>query len=91
MVLAREVEAKNFVLNIGHLGRRELVVQPATSEERGLGVKRIFSVLAIVALMAAMLAVSASWLLLLLVRLPVLGRRERARPLSTVNRYSESI
>ena len=29
-VSAEEVEAKNFVLNIGHLGRRELVVQPAT-------------------------------------------------------------
>ena len=31
MLLAEEVEAKNFVLNIGHLWDvRELVMQPAT-------------------------------------------------------------
>jgi hypothetical protein len=33
IVLAREVEAKNFVLNMRHLGRREPVVQPATARE----------------------------------------------------------
>ena len=31
MVVAGEVAARNFVLNVGHLGRREPVVQPATS------------------------------------------------------------
>ena len=35
MILAREVEAKNFVLNIGHLGRREPVVQPTTLTQGG--------------------------------------------------------
>ena len=30
----REVAARNFVLNIGHLGWREPVVQPATSKDR---------------------------------------------------------
>ncbi len=59
MVVTREVEAKNFVLNIGHLGRREPVVQPASSEERGLRVKRIFSLLAVTALMVAMLVATA--------------------------------
>jgi hypothetical protein len=32
MFLVREVAAKNFVLNVGHLGRREPVVQPAISK-----------------------------------------------------------
>jgi hypothetical protein len=32
MFFAKGVEAKNFVLNVGHLGRREPVVQPAISK-----------------------------------------------------------
>ena len=32
MFLVREVAAKNFVLNVGHLGRREPMVQPAISK-----------------------------------------------------------
>ena len=32
--LVGEVAAQNFVLNVGHLGRREPVVQSATSQSR---------------------------------------------------------
>jgi hypothetical protein len=54
MVLAREVEAKNFVLNIGHLwDTRELVVQPPISHMKEVPlVKRFIMVLAVAALMA---------------------------------------
>jgi excisionase family DNA binding protein len=34
MLFGGEVAAWNFVLYVGHLGRRELVVQPATSKGR---------------------------------------------------------
>jgi hypothetical protein len=37
MLLAREVGAKNFVLYIGHLGRRESVVQPAAKDHKRSG------------------------------------------------------
>lgn len=55
-----KVEAKNFVLNIGHLGLRELVVQPPTPKKRRLRiVRRILLVLAVAAVMAAMMVASA--------------------------------
>jgi hypothetical protein len=61
MVLAREVEAKNFVLNIGHLERRELVVQPPISHMKEVPlVKRFIMVLAVMAVMAAMVAAMAA-------------------------------
>jgi hypothetical protein len=59
IVLAREVEAKNFVLNMRHLGRREPVVQPATSQRRRWRVKRILLVMSVAALMAAMVVATA--------------------------------
>jgi hypothetical protein len=34
MFLGGEVAAKNFALDVGHLGRREPVVQPATSQAK---------------------------------------------------------
>jgi hypothetical protein len=37
MVVVREIEAKNFVLKIWHLGRREPVVQPTIQKEREEG------------------------------------------------------
>jgi hypothetical protein len=49
----------NFVLYLGHLGGRELVVQPTTLRNRRLRMKRIFSLLAVTALMVAMLLASA--------------------------------
>jgi hypothetical protein len=33
--VAEEIEAKNFVLYIGHLGRSESLVQPTTSKKEG--------------------------------------------------------
>jgi hypothetical protein len=59
MALAEEVEAKNFILNIGHLwDGRELVVQPTISRMKEVSlVKRIFTVLMVAAVMAAMVVV----------------------------------
>jgi hypothetical protein len=54
-----EVEAKDFVLNIGHLGRREPVVQPTISRMKEVELKRMISLLAAMALMAAMVAANA--------------------------------
>ena len=41
MFLTVEVEAKNFVLNLGHLRRRETVVQPTTPKKGRLRIRRI--------------------------------------------------
>jgi hypothetical protein len=59
MVLAREVEAKNFVLYIGHLGRRELVVQPPTPKKGRLRMRRILLVLSLTAVMVTGMAAPA--------------------------------
>jgi hypothetical protein len=55
-----EIEAVNFVLNIGHLGRREPVVQPTTLRQGRLRMKRIMLVLTAALVMAAMLVVTAA-------------------------------
>ena len=56
-----EVAAENSALNLGHLGRRELVVQPATSQVREVALmRRILLVLAVAAVMALMVVASAS-------------------------------
>src|SRR5215213_7638590 len=56
----REVAAKNFVLYVGHLGRREPVVQPATSQAKEVALmRRILLVLTVALIMAAMLVASA--------------------------------
>ena len=56
-----EIEAKNCVLNIGHLwDGRELVVQPTLSRMKEVSlVKRFITVLAVAALLAAVLVASA--------------------------------
>jgi hypothetical protein len=59
MFLAREVEARNFVLNIGHLGRREPVVQPTTSSQGRLRMKRVILLFVVSAILVLALAVPA--------------------------------
>jgi hypothetical protein len=59
MFLAREVEARNFVLNIGHLGRREPVVQPNTSSQGRLRMKRMILLFVVSAILVLALAVPA--------------------------------
>jgi hypothetical protein len=62
MFIAGEVEAKNFVLNIGHLwDGRELVVQPTISSKKEVAsMRRIVLVLTVALVMAAMVVATAA-------------------------------